>query len=184
MEEKRKEQRLNHENEIVVTLVDDEETPVQGKSLNNHSLDISVTGVKIKSNIPLPVDTLSRIKIKLQKFGKMITTIKGKSLNNHSLDISMSGVKIKSDIPLPVDTLIRIKIKLQKFGKMITTIGKVKWTNGLSMNKFYEAGVEFVEISYESILLLEEYITSRQSILVLEEYISQGVDRHGFNDKF
>jgi hypothetical protein len=181
MEERRKEQRLNHVNEIAVILVDDEKTPAKGQSLNNYSLDISSSGAKIKSNTPLPVDTL---KIKLKKIGKMITTIKGKNLNNHSLDISLSGAKIKSNTPLPVDTLIRIKIKLKKIGKMTTAIGKVKWTNGVSMNKFYEAGVEFIETSYESILVLEEYIASCQSILVLEEYISQGVDRYGFNDKF
>ena len=130
MEDRRKEERLNHENEIAVTLIDDEKTPVKGKRLNNQSLDISVSGAKIQSNTPLPVDTL-----------------------------------------------IRIKIKLKKIGKRITTIGKVKWTNGLSMNKFYEAGVEFVDTSCKSILVLEEYIASYQSILVLEEYISRGVDR-------
>jgi hypothetical protein len=136
-----------------------------------------VSGAKIQSNIPLPVDTLSRIIMKLKKIWKMITTIKGKRLNNYSLDISVSGAKIQSNTPLPVDTLIRIKIKLKKIGKRITTIGKVKWTNGLSMNKFYEAGVEFVDTSCKSILVLEEYIASYQSILVLEEYISRGVDR-------
>ena len=130
MEERRKEERLKDENEIAVTLVDDEETPVKEKRLNNQSLDISVSGAKIQSNTPLPVDTL-----------------------------------------------IRIKFKLKKIGKMIATTGKVKWTNGLYMNKFYEAGVEFVDTSYKSLLVLEEYIASYQSILVLEEYISRGVDR-------
>jgi hypothetical protein len=177
MEQRRKEERLNRENKIVVTLVNDEETPVKEKSLNNQSPDISVSGAEIQSNISLPVDTLSRIIMKLKNIGKMITTIKRKRWNSYSLDISLTGAKIQSDIPLPIDTLVRIKFKLKKIGKMITTTGKVKWTNGLYINKFYEAGVEFVDTSYEAIMVLEEYMASCQSVLVLEEYISQGVDR-------
>ena len=76
MEEKRKEQRLKNENEISVTIVDDEKKPVEGKSIdNNHSMDISVSGVRIKSHVSLPVDTLIRIKMKLKNLGKMITNI-------------------------------------------------------------------------------------------------------------
>ncbi len=75
MEEKRKEQRLKDENEISVTIVDDEKKPDEGKSMDNHSMDISVSGVRIKSHISLPVDTLIRIKMKLKNLGKVITHI-------------------------------------------------------------------------------------------------------------
>jgi hypothetical protein len=75
MKEKRKEKRLKVENKIAVTVVDDNKTPVKGKSFNNHSMDISMSGAKIKSNILLPVDTLILVKMKLQNLGKIITTI-------------------------------------------------------------------------------------------------------------
>ena len=73
--ERRKNQRLKKENEIAVTVIDDEKKPVKGKRFKNHSLDISVSGAKIKSSIPLPVDTLIMIKMKLKNLGKIITTV-------------------------------------------------------------------------------------------------------------
>jgi hypothetical protein len=72
MQERRKEKRLKDKNEIAVTIVDDEKKPVQGEMFNNHSIDISVSGAKIQSNIFLPVDTLITIKMKLKNLGKMI----------------------------------------------------------------------------------------------------------------
>jgi hypothetical protein len=75
MEEKRKEQRLKDENEISVTIVDDEKKPADGKSMDNHSIDISMSGVRIKSHVSLPVDTLITIKMKLKNLGKVITHI-------------------------------------------------------------------------------------------------------------
>jgi hypothetical protein len=75
MEERRKEKRLEEENEIAVTIVNDEKNPVKEKRFNNLSMDISVSGAKIKSNILLPVDTVIAIKMKLRNVGKMIATI-------------------------------------------------------------------------------------------------------------
>jgi hypothetical protein len=123
MKERRKDQRLKQENEIAVNVIDDEKKPVKGKRFKNHSLDISV-----------------------------------------------SGARIKSSIPLPVDTLIMIKMKLKNLGKIITTVGKVKWTKGILKDKFFEAGIEFVN-------------TPSQSLLQLEEFIGLGVDFHEPDDK-
>ena len=75
VKERRKNQRLKKENEIAVTVIDDEKKPVKGKRFKNHSLDISVSGAKIKSSIPLSVDTLIMIKMKLKNLGKIITTV-------------------------------------------------------------------------------------------------------------
>ena len=73
MKERRKEQRLKIENEITVTIVDNEKKSVEEKRFNNHTIDISMSGAKIKSNIPLPADTLIMIKMKLRNIGKIIT---------------------------------------------------------------------------------------------------------------
>ena len=75
MEERRKEKRLKSRNEIDVTVVSDDKQPVEERKFNNHSMDVSMSGAKIKSNISLPVDTLITIKMKLKSLGKMITTV-------------------------------------------------------------------------------------------------------------
>jgi len=75
MKEKRKARRLNDESEIAVTIVDDEKNSFKEKRFNSQSMNISVSGAKIKSNIPLPVNTLIMIKMKLKTLGKMINTL-------------------------------------------------------------------------------------------------------------
>lgn len=75
MEERRKAKRLKAENEIAVTVVDDKATPFKETKFKKHSVDVSVSGAKIQSNIFLPVGTLITIKMKLKTLGKMITTI-------------------------------------------------------------------------------------------------------------
>jgi hypothetical protein len=108
MEERRKEERLKDENEIAVTLVDDEKNPVQGKNFNNHSMDISVSGAKIKSNILLPVGSLIMIKMKLKNMGKMITTIgKVKWTKGVFKDKSYeAGVKF---IDTPIESIFKLE---------------------------------------------------------------------------
>jgi hypothetical protein len=74
MKEKRKARRLNDESKITVTNVDDEKNSSKEKRFNSKSMNISVSGAKIKSSIPLPVNTLIMIKMKLKTLGKIINT--------------------------------------------------------------------------------------------------------------
>ena len=66
MDEKRRASRLKEFSEIATTVISGE------KNFYNYSEDISVSGAKIRGNIPLPVDTLLHIDFTLnnlqQKF--------------------------------------------------------------------------------------------------------------------
>jgi len=85
--------------------------------------------------------------------------LREKKFHSHSIDISRSGARIHSGVLLPVDTRVSIKMTLKAMGKMVTTVGKVKWIRGsIFKDRSYEAGVEFVCISSESIRELECYI--------------------------
>ena len=69
MKEKRKTERLNEFNEITTTIISGE------KNFYNYSEDISVSGAKIRGNIPLPVDTLLKIDLTLNNLRQKITAL-------------------------------------------------------------------------------------------------------------
>ena len=69
MKEKRKTERLKEFNEITTTVISGE------KNFYNYSEDISVSGAKIRGNIPLPVDTLLKIDLTLNNLRQKITAL-------------------------------------------------------------------------------------------------------------
>ena len=75
MDERRRAQRLEEENEITITVISGGENPPKEKILYNHSKDISVSGARIQAHIFLPVDTLLRIEMTLKTLRQMITVI-------------------------------------------------------------------------------------------------------------
>ncbi|KUG24439.1 hypothetical protein ASZ90_005727 [hydrocarbon metagenome] len=81
---------------------------------------------------------------------------------NYSEDISASGAKIRGNILLPVDTILKIDFRLKTLKKQITAVGKIKWIKVLIEDKYYEAGVEFVNKTDEAIQIIENYISWRQ----------------------
>ena len=83
-------------------------------------------------------------------------------LFNLTKDISVSGVKIQCNVSLPVYTLLKIDLTLAKLHQTITAFGKVKWLKIIVENKSYEAGVEFVDTSGETIRKIEDYVSSKQ----------------------
>ena len=83
-----------------------------------------------------------------------------KIIYNHSEDISISGTRIQGNVLLPVDTYLKIDLTLKNSKEHITVFGKVIWNKALIEGKSYEAGVEFVDTSGESIKILGDYILS------------------------
>jgi hypothetical protein len=78
---------------------------------------------------------------------------------NYSEDISVTGAKIRGNILLPVDTLVKIDFTLEALKKQITAVGKVKWIKVIIEDKFYQAGIEFVNTPDEAIQKIEDYIS-------------------------
>jgi hypothetical protein len=89
---------------------------------------------------------------------------------NYSEDISTSGAKIRGNILLPVDTLLKIEFTLKTLKKHITALGKVKWIKLIIEDKFYEAGVEFVDTPGEAIQKIEDYISWKQKSATLTPF--------------
>lgn len=75
MKEKRKEERLEDDNEVVIIVVPREKNQAEEKIPYNCSKDISVSGTKIKGSTPLPVDTVLKIDLILKNLRKTITTL-------------------------------------------------------------------------------------------------------------
>jgi len=75
MEERRKEPRLQEENEVTITVVSGEQDIPQETVIHNRSKDISVSGARIKANLYLPVDTLLMLEMTLSTVRQMITVI-------------------------------------------------------------------------------------------------------------
>jgi len=77
----RKLDRLNEENEIIITILSEIKDTPQEKIIYNYSKDISMAGTKIQGNFPLPngtklkIDlTLKNAKQKVTVFGRVIWT--------------------------------------------------------------------------------------------------------------
>ena len=73
--ELRKEQRLNEEHKITITIVSEGENIPKEKIRYKFSKDISESGIKIQGNVPLPVDTLLKIDLTLGRLHQTITAI-------------------------------------------------------------------------------------------------------------
>jgi hypothetical protein len=73
--ELRKAQRLNEEHNITITIISEDKNILKEKILYKFSKDISESGIKIRGNIPLPVDTLLKIDLTLGRLHKEITAL-------------------------------------------------------------------------------------------------------------
>ena len=127
MEERRKAERLEEENEVSINIPSEE----------------TLIPVEEWSKLPEPNK-------------KDENSSKEKIPYNRSKNISMSGANIQGNILLPVDTIIKIDIILNNLQQKITTIGKVKWNKVIIENESYEAGVEFVDTPDEAIQTLRD----------------------------
>lgn len=109
---------------------------------------------------------------RLKEFNEITTTVISgeKIFYNYSEDISVSGAKIRGNIFLPVDTLLKIDFTLKNLQQKITAPGKVKWIKIIIENKYYEAGVEFVNTPLEAIKKLEDHISWKQKCISLNPF--------------
>lgn len=96
--------------------------------------------------------------------------IQEKIAYNYSEDLSASGAKIRGNILLPVDTILKIDFTLKTLEKQITALGKVKWIKVIIKDKFYEAGLEFVDTPSEAIQKIKDYITWKQKSSNLQHF--------------
>jgi hypothetical protein len=74
-DELRKAQRLNEEHNITITILSEDRNLLKEKILYKFSKDISDSGIKIRGNIPLPVDTLLKIDLTLGRVHNEITAL-------------------------------------------------------------------------------------------------------------
>jgi hypothetical protein len=75
MHERRRVERLKHENEAAITTLSDEGTNPKEIIVLGQSKDISVLGTKIQINFYLPVNTKLKIDFKLKDLYHKITAI-------------------------------------------------------------------------------------------------------------
>jgi hypothetical protein len=75
MDERRRAQRLEEQNEITITIVSGGKNPPKEKIIYNYSKDISVSGSRIQAHIFLPVDSLLKIEMTLKTLRQMITVL-------------------------------------------------------------------------------------------------------------
>jgi len=87
--------------------------------------------------------------------------------NSHSKDISVSGAKIRTTIFLPVDTILKVDFTLKDLQQKITALGKVKWIKIIIEDKYYEAGMEFVNTPSEAVKKIEDYISWKKKFISL-----------------
>jgi hypothetical protein len=87
-----------------------------------------------------------------------------KTIYHISKDISSSGARIQANVFLPVDTLIKIQLNLKDPPRMVTALGKVKWIRSLYGDESYEAGLEFVDTSSETIQLLADHVDKTMKV--------------------
>lgn len=69
----RKAERLDEENEIVITILSEITNIPKEKIVYNYSEDISMTGTRIQGNVLLPIDTFLKIDVILKNLKQTIT---------------------------------------------------------------------------------------------------------------
>lgn len=95
---------------------------------------------------------------------------KEKLVYNYSEDISAFGTKIRGNVLLPVDTILKIDFRLKTLKKQITAVGKIKWIKVIIEDKYYEAGVEFVNTTKEALQKIEDYIEWKKTNRTLNPF--------------
>lgn len=75
MVEKRRVKRLKDDNEIVITVFADGKRFPKEQVVYNYSKDISVLGLRIKTDVYLPINSFIRTEMKLKNMYPFITTI-------------------------------------------------------------------------------------------------------------
>lgn len=73
MKAARKAERLDEENEIVITILSEITNPPKEKIIYNYSEDISMTGTRIQGNVLLPIDTFLKIDLILKNLKQKVT---------------------------------------------------------------------------------------------------------------
>jgi hypothetical protein len=81
-----------------------------------------------------------------------------KIIYHMSKDISSIGARIQTNAFLPVDTLLKIQLTLKDPPRIVTALGKVKWVRSLYADESFEAGLEFVDTSEETVKLLADHV--------------------------
>lgn len=84
MKSARKAERLDEENEIVITILSEITNIPKEKVIYNYSEDISMTGTRIQGNVLLPIDTFLKIDLVLKNLKQKITVF-GKVKRNKVL---------------------------------------------------------------------------------------------------
>lgn len=74
MEEKRKAERLEDVNEIVISIISGENNLPEEEICYSHCKDISVSGTRLRATIILPVDTILKVDFTLKDLQQKITT--------------------------------------------------------------------------------------------------------------
>jgi hypothetical protein len=80
----RKTERLDEENEIIITILSGIKDTPKEKIIYNYSKDISMSGTKIQGNVLLPIDTFLKIDLTLKNLKQKITVF-GKVIRNKVL---------------------------------------------------------------------------------------------------
>jgi len=81
---------------------------------------------------------------------------------NYSENISAGGMKIRGSSFVPVGTQIKIDYRMNSGSdKTVTVTGKIVWIRMIIENEYYEAGVEFAQLSDETAGKLKDYIQSK-----------------------
>ena len=75
-----------------------------------------------------------------------------------SKDISTFGVKIQTDTFFPVNSSLKLKIFLENPQSFLRLHGKVRWVECNYTKEIYKMGIEFTDISSDSIKILKEHI--------------------------
>ena len=75
MDEKRKAERLKDGHEVTITIITDRNNLARDKITEIYTIDVSVSGTKIKTNVLLPVDTLLMVNFSLDDLHQKINAI-------------------------------------------------------------------------------------------------------------
>ncbi len=121
MKTARKAERLNEENEILITILSEITNPPKEKIIYNYSEDISMTGTRIQGNVLLPIDTALKIDLILKNLKQTITVF-GKVKRNKVL---VEGKSYEAGVEF-VDTPSE---SIKKLGDYILSINQYKNLN-------------------------------------------------------
>lgn len=90
-----------------------------------------------------------------------IDRYQGPGIAAHTYDLSTGGARIVTSKAYPVGAAVRIRLDLAGTGESVNLEATVRWLRGKDGDELYDVGVEFEQLTSQTVLTLIRHLYGR-----------------------